>query len=124
MSFEYPLKKEMTKIEKLNFVKEQLGNSHFILLPNTIAINNVYKINYCGDLNIDGFELGFLYLPVDSGILKHTHINDIEQYKLIHGILSVNGIKQNINYCLINESHNIDIVKTPTIIETYKVKCK
>ena len=121
MLFEYKENYNLSLFDKLYFIKEQIRNNNYVLLPNTIAINNVYKITYSGNLQNDGYELGFLYLPKGSGIINHTHTTDIEQYKLILGNLTVNGIVTNINRCMINESHNIDVVDTETFIETYKI---
>ncbi len=52
---------------------------------------------------------------------KHQHTNDIERYKLIEGTLSVNKEKTDNNICTLNNSHNIDIVYEPTIIQTCKI---
>lgn len=119
--FMYPIAYKLSLKQKLEFIKEQIENNNYIVLPDTISINTVYKINYTGNLNYDGYELGFLFIPNGSGIKEHTHLNDIEQYKLLSGSLSVKGIISNSNQCLISDSHNIDVVNEDTFIETYKI---
>lgn len=108
-------------MEIINYIKEKISNQEYSILPDTIAIGQVYKITEFGSLDVEGYEKGYLYLPIGSGIKKHTHINDIEKYTKIQGVLSVFGIKQQTNTCFINESHCIDIVNEDTIIKTFKI---
>ena len=107
--------------DKIKFVRESISNENYMILPETIAIGLVYKIVYQGSLSENGYEKGFLFIPRGSGIKEHKHIDDVEQYNLIAGILSVKGEKTNTNNCLLNETHNIDIVTEDTIIETIKI---
>lgn len=102
-------------------IKEKINNNEYSLVPDKIAIGEVIKIHIKGDLNIDGYETGYLYLRPNTGIKEHEHINDIERYKLIIGTLKVQGINTNLNICNINKKHNIDIVDIETIIEYTKI---
>lgn len=102
-------------------IKEKINNNEYSLVPDKIAIGEVIKIHIKGDLNIDGYETGYLYLRPNTGIKEHEHINDIERYKLITGTLKVQGINTNLNICNINKKHNIDIVDIETIIEYTKI---
>lgn len=105
-------------------IQKKIEEGDYVLLPDTIAIGPVYKISYEGDLENDGYEKGFLFLPEGSGIKKHTHTNDIEQYTLIGGDLKVNGESIEVNRCLIGESHGIDPVSTNTAVKTLKISKK
>lgn len=100
---------------------KMIEEEQYIILPESIAINKVYKIHVCGDLEKDGYEVGYLVIPKGSGIKKHQHTKDIERYKLIEGTLSVMGEKTDNNICILNNFHNIDIVDKPTIIQTCKI---
>ena len=80
-------------------IKEKINNNEYSLVPDKIAIGEVIKIHIKGDLNIDGYETGYLYLRPNTGIKEHEHINDIERYKLITGTLKVQGINTNLNIC-------------------------
>lgn len=51
----------------------------------------------------------------------HEHLKDIERYKYIEGILSINGERVEENICEIKKSHSIDRVPKDTIIETFKI---
>ena len=108
-------------LDKLEYIHKQIKEGNISVLPEKLAIGTVYKIPYQGDLMNDGYELGFLYLSPNSGIKEHIHINDIEMYKPLVGILSVKGEQSEVNYCLLEETHNIDPVLETTIIETVKV---
>ena len=111
----------MDVVDIMLYVNNEINKGSFILLPNTIANGNVYKVNMCGDLNNDGFELSYLYIPKGSSILLHEHTTDVERYKLIMGNLSVGGNFCNTNVCLLGNVHNIDEVLCDTIIESCKV---
>lgn len=104
-------------------IKEKMDKDKLsiTLLPDSIAVGKVFKTSYEGNLETDGYEKEILFLPVGSGIKIHTHINDIEQYTCLTGSLKVNGKKTSINKCLINESHNIDVVSENTIVKTLKI---
>lgn len=106
---------------EIKFVYEQIKNGNYILLPKEIAIGKVYKIAAFGSLEQDGYEIGYLYLPIGSGIKLHPHQQDIERYKRIAGVLSVKGEKVDFNICEIENTHNIDIVPEGTIIQTCKI---
>lgn len=103
------------------YVLKKILKREFSILPDTIAQGKVLKIHYNGDLSEEGYEQGFLVLTPNSGIKKHKHINDIEKYTLLTGILSIDGAICDENVCLIDEEHCIDEVQTITIIKTLKV---
>lgn len=107
--------------EEIEFVNEQIENKNYVVLPDTIAIGNVYKVPSFGSLDKEGYEVGYLYLPPGSGIKTHTHINDVERYKLLCGRLSINEKHSDTNICTLNNSHCIDVVLEPTVIQTCKV---
>ena len=52
-------------------------SKHISILDNTKAEGVVYKIHIEGDLEQDGYESSFLYLPKGSRIKSHEHIKDI-----------------------------------------------
>lgn len=91
------------------------------ILPDKIATGTVFKIHIEGDLKEDGYEKGLLYLTEGSSIKPHTHTNDVEQYTLQEGTLSINGISTDTNRCYIGQSHQIDPVTQNTIIKTLKI---
>lgn len=62
----------------LKYVQMQLECGNYTILPESIAVGIVYRIRYCGNLEEDGYECGFLYISRDSGIKDHVHINNIE----------------------------------------------
>lgn len=103
------------------FVLEQLETENYMVLPDTIAIGKVLKVIYDGNLETDGYERGYLILPYGSGIKEHTHENDIEQYSVLIGVLSINGENRLINECFIGDKHLIDPVPDFTIIKTIKI---
>jgi len=111
----------MNQIDEIKFVNEQIQNQNYVVLPDTIAIGSVYKISAFGNLNDDGYEVGYLYLPAGSGIKEHVHVNDIERYKLLSGILRIKDSNADVNICLLDNSHCIDKVTEPTIIQTCKI---
>lgn len=110
--------------QNLGFVYEQINNRNFTILPSSIATGPVFKITYDGNLEEDLYERGFLVIPKGSSINSHLHTSDIEQYTLLTGTLSINGVSMNINECLIGESHSIDPVPELTIIKTIKISNK
>jgi len=93
-------------------------------LPDTIASGIVLKIHCEGNLEVDGYENGFLVLTPGSEIKEHTHINDIEKYIVLTGKLSVRNEEMNENLCFIGERHNIDKVYELTVIKTLKISKK
>ena len=107
--------------QELDYVFEQIENGCYTILPNNIATGKVFKIKYDGNLDKDGYERGFLVLPIGSGIKEHTHTKDIEQYMIISGGLSINGENMLLNECFIGDSHSIDAVSDLTIIRTIKI---
>lgn len=112
----------MSSITKeIEFINEQMQNKNYTILPDTIAEGKVYKIHAFGNLEQDGYEVGYLYLPKGTGIKNHTHITDVERYKLLKGILKVNNDITKINICGINDSHSIDLVSEITIVQTCKI---
>lgn len=106
------------------FVKSKIAVGDYQLLPKEIADGPIYKINNYGDLKKDGYECGFLYLPAGTSIKEHMHTDDIEQYRLVSGQLSVHGNNQCKNECHIGQYHNIDPVPVDTIISTCKISKK
>ena len=52
-------------------IKEKINNNEYSLVPDKIAIGEVIKIHIKGDLNIDGYETGYLYLRPNTGIKEH-----------------------------------------------------
>lgn len=57
----------------------------------------------------------------NSYVFNHEHKNDIERYRLIEGVLSINDQRLHENICTIHQSHSIDRVPIDTIIETFKM---
>lgn len=112
----------MNKEEIKKYIYNQIRNGNFSYLPQNIAGGVVYKIPSYGNLTKTDIELAYLYLREGSFILSHEHINDIERYKCIDGILRINGniVKEDI--CKIYKRHSIDNVEVDTIIETFKIK--
>lgn len=106
------------------FIKSKIAIGDYELLSKEIADGPVYKINNYGSLKKDGYECGFLYLPAGTSIKEHMHKDDIEQYKLVSGQLSVQGNNRCKNECLIGQCHNIDSVPVDTIISTCKISKK
>ena len=104
------------KLFKNEFVTYSLIKHKFNYLNKDKAIGKVLQIPGYGKLNINGFEHGFLLIHKNSGILEHVHDANIELYNRVSGDYSFKG-----GICLINESHNIDILNTSTIVETFKV---
>lgn len=102
-----------------NRMKKLVNNSllegNFLMLSSKISQGEIYKIPIISSLETLGFEYAFLYLKKGSGIIKHEHINDIEQY------CSIDGDKFNNGICLMEDYHCIDRVKFDTIVETIKV---
>lgn len=120
---------ELLLIQKLpNFILEIFNNDmeelskHISVLDSTKAQGIVYKIHVEGNLEQDGYESAFLYLPKGSSIKNHEHTKDFERYILVFGDLKVNGNRMAENECHINESHCIDTVLTDTLVCTYKQK--
>lgn len=107
-----------------SFIRSKIAVEDYKILSKNMSIGNVYKIENYGKLNVDGYECGFLYLPKGSSVIPHTHTDDIEQYMLVSGKLSINGIEQQENICMLGETHSIDTVPVDTIIATCKVDKK
>ena len=81
----------------------------------------IYKIHIEGDLKKDGYEKCLLYIPAHSSINLHTHDDFVEEYSVIEGKLSVNGIECNTNRCLFGESHNVDASQHRILLRTLKI---
>lgn len=112
----------MTKYnEEIKYVYSKIKEGNYEVLSNDIAIGKVYKITSYGNLNKDGFELGYLYLKKGSGIKEHYHEENIERYQLLHGNLIVSGENCTQNICLLHQKHSIQPVHTDTIIQTFKI---
>ena len=103
------------------YIALQFSKGNYQILPIEIAEGEVYKIPIEGSLDEDGYEKGLLYITKGSSIKPHVHTNDVEQYTLQEGTLSINGVPTDINRCYIGESHQIDPVDEPTIIKTLKI---
>ncbi len=110
--------------QNLNFVFEQINKRNFQVLPQSIATGPVFKITYDGNLENNLYERGFLVIPKGSSIKSHQHISDVEQYTLLTGDLSINGISMDVNECFIGQSHSIDPAAELTIIKTIKISNK
>lgn len=113
----------MTKEEKISFIMNALKEGTYTTLPDTLTTGEglVYKISLSGSLSENGIERGFLYIPAGSGVKYHPHNNDLEVYRLLQGVLSIDNKEMEINICGQNGEHGIDIVPTDTIIETCKM---
>lgn len=112
----------MNNKEKLSYVRGKIESGEYILLSDSMAIGPVYKIPCYGELDKDGFEIAFLYVPSGSGIRQHFHEKDAERYKLISGELKIDGKLVDENICHSQTlPHNIDVCSCDTIIETCKV---
>jgi len=111
------MEKEIIK----NYIYNQIQNGKFSFLPQNISSGIIYKIPSNYNLVEDGFEIAYLYLRKGSCVFTHEHETDIERYRLIEGILNINGKRVYENICTINQSHSIDRVTTDTIIETFKI---
>lgn len=106
----------------LMYVVSQISSKNYIILSDYMADGLVYKIPLVGNLKEEGYEMGYLYLPVSSGIKEHMHINNtVERYRLINGELKVNGNSELVNICDLEDSHSVDKVEKPTLIEYCKV---
>ena len=102
-------------IQQFNYDFERLYNN-ISKLNSEISSGDVYKIHEDGNIKIDGYEKGYLFLTEYSLVLLHKHYNEKEYYKVICG--DEDAVKK--SCCNIGESHNIDKVSTPTIVRTYK----
>lgn len=112
----------MTKYnDEIKYVYSKLREGNYEILSNDIAIGKVYKITSYGDLEKDGFELGYLYLKKGSGIREHYHEDNIERYQLLYGTLTVSGEACTQNICLLHQKHSIQPVCTDTIVQTFKI---
>ena len=108
--------------QNLDFVYHQINNRNFQILPETISTGPIFKILFESNLAKDGYEKGFLVIPKGSSIKEHTHIEDIEEYNLLTGNLSIKGENMNKNRCFNLEKHSIDHVSEFTVIKTIKIK--
>ncbi len=107
--------------DKIDYVKYRMENFRYSVLPNDISTGTVCKVPSHGFLKRDGWAREFLYMMPNSSITDHMHNDDIEIYSCIDGSMSVNNIQQDVDIVGIGENHNIDEVKTLSIIETYKI---
>ena len=114
----------MKNKDYLKYVSSKIQEKDYIVLPDEISNGSVLKINYKGDLEADGFEIGFLVMQKGSEIKEHEHTDNIEKYKCLIGTLSVNGEKTNKNICCIGKTHKIDEVPELTVIKTIKISKK
>ncbi len=96
-------------IKKFNYDFERLYNS-ISKLNYKISDGDVYEIHEDGNITLDGYEKGYLFLTEDSFVSLHEHYNEKEYYKVIYG--DENAVKKGY--------YNIDKVSTPTIVRTYK----
>ena len=119
--YKEPLQEES---KELKYVFEQLIKRNYTVLPETISEGIVLKIHLEGNLETDGYEKGYLVLTPNSGILEHTHTNDIEKYINLSGIMSIKNKQEKENICEIGKTHNIDKTQELTIIKTIKISKK
>ena len=108
----------------MDYIKEKIAKGEITTLPSHLAKGVVYKISYEGNLLVDGYEKGFLFIPVGSGIRNHKHTNEIEQYTCLCGELVINGEKVKENRCFLNETHSIDVTNVNTAVRTLKISKK
>ena len=101
---------------KNEFVTRALINHDFNELGDNLSNGRVLKIKGYGNLNINGFEHGFLFIHKGSSIKLHKHVFDIEMYNYISGDYNFKG-----GICLLGESHKVDPLINSTIVETFKV---
>lgn len=111
----------LKKCEKIEYVRRAIIDGNYTILPSDVANGTVYKVWLSGNLQEEGIERGFLYIPAGSGIRLHSHQNDIEIYQLIMGQLCMDEEPLSINICGLNNCHSIKPVKEDTIIETCKI---
>lgn len=101
---------------KNEYVTKCLIEHKFEQLGNERAFGRVYQIPGYGSLDVNGFEHRFLFLHKGSGVYEHKHGSEIELYKRVSGDYDFpDGI------CLLGKSHQIEAVKSTTIIETFKL---
>jgi len=109
-------------MDEVSFVLDQIRTKNYVILPDTIANGEVYKVSFLGNLEKDGYEISYLYLSIGSSIKRHMHLFDMERYKILSGELKIGGVNQKVNICKLGESHCIDKVFVETIIQTCKVR--
>lgn len=109
---------------EIKTIKEKIKKGECDVLGERVAVGTVYKISEFGNLDADGFEVGYLYLTKGSAIKDHEHTNDIEEYRLLEGILKIGKEEMEVNICKIGGHHSIDIVEEDTIIRTIKISKK
>lgn len=122
--FSYVINDNMTNEDKIEYVYNQIIKGNYSVLPDDAATGLVFKILFEGDLEEDGFERAFLYIPKGVSIKMHQHTDDIELYELVLGTLRVKGKKYKSYRCFIGQKHNINKVDQVTIIETCKITKK
>ncbi|MBQ9318042.1 MAG: hypothetical protein IJR82_00180 [Bacilli bacterium] len=101
---------------KNEYVTKCLIEHKFEQLSDNRAFGRVYQIPGYGNLDVNGFEHRFLFIHQGSGVYEHEHTKEIELYKRVSGdYYFPNGV------CLLGQSHQIEPVKSTTIIETFKL---
>ena len=110
---------EKEKIKR--YIYSQIENGRFSFLSPNISSGIIYKIPSPYNLVEHNFEIAYLYLREGSLVFLHEHLKDIERYKCIEGILSINGERVEQNIFKKNKRHSIDRVPEDTIIETFKI---
>ena len=108
-------------IHDIEYVRRMIEMNRYTLLPSSVAVGNVYKIVYEGNIDALGYEKGFLYLPKGTGIKEHVHNTSAERYTLLCGEMNINGQSSLKDDCLLGGSHSVSVVDRDTIIKTLKV---
>lgn len=103
------------RLFKNEYVTKCLIEHKYVQLDTNKAFGRVYQMPGYGTLKTNGFEHRFLFIHQGSGIYTHQHTSEIELYKRVSGdFYFPDGL------CLLDESHQIDAVKSTSIIETFK----
>lgn len=107
--------------EKMEYIDYKLSKMRYNFLNDSVAFGTVCKIQSHGSLNNDGYAREFLYLTPYSGIKKHKHIDDIEIYHALSGVIKVNDEYTDSYLVGMDQNHGIDEVNNLSIVETYKI---
>lgn len=101
-------------LNKYNYNFNKIINKIDLLDDNNVN-GKIYKLREEGYLNVDGYEKGYLFL------FKGSSINiDSNKEKVHYKMVNKNGEETYINFCNIDSSFKIDMVKENTLIRTYK----
>lgn len=103
-------------MQRVEFVKSQLNQDNYALLPKSETNGPVYKIPVSGCLSTDGFEIYYMFIPVGSSIKEHKCEDFAERYTVVSG-----DIIDDNNLAHIGDSHGIKSLDEDTIVEVIKV---